>query len=72
MPRDLFKSGVNPNGGYPQRRWTLALSLIVHGTLLAALVTLSLASALDGPQVVERLQGYFVASPPPEPPPPPE
>jgi protein TonB len=71
MPRDLFKSGVNPNGGYPQRRWTLALSLIVHGTLLAALVTLSLASALDGPQVVERLQGYFVASPPPEPPPPP-
>jgi periplasmic protein TonB len=68
MPRDLFRF-TDPNAASPQRRWTLVLSLIAHGALLLALVVLSVTSALDGAQVVRRLDGYFVASPPPEPPP---
>ena len=46
-------------------------SIVIHGALLVALVGMSIASALDGPQVFRGLNRYIIAAAPPEPPPPP-
>jgi protein TonB len=70
VPKDLF-AATTSGVGRPKRRWTLIGSIAVHGALLAALIGISVASALDGPQVFRGLNRYVIAAAPPEPPAPP-
>jgi protein TonB len=69
MPRDLFAS--TSLSAYPRRRWTLVLSIAAHTSALAAVLALSVASIVEGPQVVSRLHAFVTSATPPVTPPPP-
>jgi protein TonB len=68
MPKDLF-APAHP--GTTRRGWTLIGSLIVHSALIIMLVGVSLSAALDGPQLLRRVDRFIMTAAPPEVPPPP-
>src|SRR5262245_12347511 len=68
MPKDLF---VAAHRGRTKRGRTLIASLVLHAALLVMLVGVSLSAALDGPQLLKRVDRFIVTAQPPELPPPP-
>jgi len=68
VPKELFAAARRAS---TRRGRTLIASLVMHAALFVMLVGASLSAALDGPQLLRRVDRFIMTAAPPEAPPPP-